>query len=382
MWPDQAADAAESTLSIHFLRFDDAIPWAEIKENITHGSVAGSGFGFTLLHAFVKQGNELAIKYLLNKGADIDAVTKASGQTPLHIAIECRNPAVVAILLENGADFMAQDSKDMTAFALAIAQGDTEIMKALMAQRINVNNVARGGATPAKPLMLAVEYGKENIVELLIESGAQIEAMDDNGNTPLIKAVAEDQRIHIVKQLLNKGANVNAKNHHGVTPLHVAVQSGSEKMVNLLLDKRPNLEARTTNGETALLIASKEGFMPIVQVLLGCGAECVAGYPPGGTPQDVATLFPILDALQRARIQKKRWFQRLNNDKMDEKYRSARLAAIYRVHQERELKARRDYVYVQDEESDEEVLRTRGIMRQPSRLMRRAPALDKLNTAQ
>jgi len=377
MWPDQAADEAEAMLAAHFSRFAHLTPWDEIRENIAQGNVAGSGYGYTLLHAFVKLGNELAIKFLLEKGADVDAVTKSYGQTPLHLAIESENLAMVQLLLENGADPMAQDTKNMTAFALAISHGDVEIVKALVARRLNVNGLARGGTMPAKPLMLAIEFAQEKVVDYLIESGAQIEAMDENGNTPLIKAVADDRRARIVRRLLEMGANINAKNHHGVTPLHVAVQSGSDRMVNLLLEKHPELEVRTTNGETALLIAAKEGFMPIVQSLLDHGAECVVGYPRGGAPQDVATLFPIIDALQRARTQKKKWFQRFNADKMDEKYRSARLAAIYKVHQEREMRARREFVYVEDEDSDEEAHRIhmRNIPRGPSRLrVRQAPA--------
>ena len=123
----------------------------------------------------------------------------------------------------------------------------------------------------------------------------------------------------------------------------VAVKGGSEEMVQLLLEKRPDLEARAHDGETALLIASKEGFTSIVQSLLRHGAECVAGYPRGGTPQDVASEFPILEALHRARTQKKRWFQRFNSDEMDEKYQSARLAQVYKVHEEREKRERREF---------------------------------------
>src|SRR5271170_2310617 len=130
MWPDQAADEAESTLSMYFAHFDHPLPWDEIKENIVQGNVAGSGYGYTLLHAFVKQGNEMAIKFLLEKGADIDAATKSYGQTPLHVAIESQNLAIVELLLENGANPMSQDSKNMTPFALAIFHGDVEIVKA------------------------------------------------------------------------------------------------------------------------------------------------------------------------------------------------------------------------------------------------------------
>jgi len=79
-----------------------------------------------------------------------------------------------------------------------------------------------------------------------------------------------------------------------------ATQSGSEKLVNVLLKEQSDLEARTTNRETALLIAANEGFTFIVHVLLNKGAECVAGYLPGSTPQEVAFKFLIIDILQRA----------------------------------------------------------------------------------
>jgi ankyrin repeat protein len=350
MWPDEAASEAQATWASFFSHFDSPVPWYEVRENITKGGVAGSGYGYTLLHAFVKQGNELAVRLLLYKGADINAKTRSDGYTPLHVAIATRNLALVSLLLDNGADAFAQDSKEMTPWALAISHGNEEIVAALVAQGINVNGLARGGSTPAKPLMLAIEYGKEKVVDLLIKCGGQIEAMDGNGNTALIKAVANEKRVEIVRRLLEAGANVNASNNHGVTALMVAAKGGSEQMVQALLDKRPNLEARSDDGESALLIASREGFTSIVQLLLECGAECVLGYPRGSTPQDVAAGFQIIELLQQARTKKKKWFQRFNNDTMDERYQSARLAEIYKVHEEREKRERREFSYVQTEE--------------------------------
>jgi ankyrin repeat protein len=356
MWPDQAAAVVQTTLSPHLSRLesDDAIPWNEIRRNVSERSVAGSGYGHTLLHAFVKQGNQIAIKYLLYKGADIDAVANSDGYTPLHIAIASHDFPIITLLLANSADPLVLDRHEMTALGLAISLGQVDTLGAILAEEIEVNCLARGGATPAKPLMLAIECVKEAVVELLLESGSQIEAVDDNGNTPLIKAVGDESRLQIAKQLLKRGANIDAKNNHGVTPLLVAVQSGSEKMVQLLLQRRPDIEARSKDGETALLIAAKGGFAAIAQALLASGAECVAGYPQGGAPQDVATQFPVLDALHRARTKKKKWFQKLSNDSMDEKYRSARLAAIYKVQFEREMQARREFRYVHDEENESE----------------------------
>ena len=161
MWPDQAAVEAQSTWPTLFSHFDDPVPWDEVEENIINGNVAGSGYGYTLLHAFVKLGNQLAIRLLLYKGADINAKLESNGYTPLHMAVESDNSVIVALLLDNGADPFAQDIKDMTAWALAISHGNVEIVRAMVARGVNVNSLARGGATPAKPLMLAIEYGKE-----------------------------------------------------------------------------------------------------------------------------------------------------------------------------------------------------------------------------
>lgn len=350
LWPDQAAIQAQAMWSTLFA--EDRVPWDEIKLNIAHGSVVGSGFGFTLLHAFVKHGNELAIRYLIYKGADINAKTKLAGYTPLHLAIENHSSALVSLLLDGGADPFAQDLKGMSAWALAIYHGDEDVVRSL-ARGIDVNQTAGG----TKPLMLAIEYEKESTVELLLKCGAQIEAMDGNGNTALINA-ARNSRGKILKRLLQAGANVDACNNHGVTSLMVATKNGSEEMVQALLEKRPNLEAKNHDGETALLIGSREGLTSIVRMLLKNGAECVVGYPRGGTPQDVAAGFEIVEALQQARTKKKGWLHRFKTDEMDQKYHTARLAEVYKIHEEREMRERRHFTYIQteDEIAEEEQL--------------------------
>ena len=336
-----------------FSHFDDPIPWDEINANIAYGNIAGSGYGYTLLHAFVELGNELAVKFIIRKGADINAKSKSNGFTPLHLAIEKHNSNMVTLLLDHGAHHLAQDAKGMTAWALAICYSDEKVIDALVAGGVNVNGPVSGTTNPTKPLMLAIEHGKENIVELLIKGGAQIEAMDGNGNTALINAAKDPNRVAVVKRFLQLGANVNASNSHGFTPLMVAVKSGSEEMVSTLLDKRPNLEARAHDGDTALLIAARDGFKPIVILLLEHGAECMAGYPRGGAPQDVAAAYSVMEPLQQARLKKKKWFHRFARDEMDERYRSARLAEIYKVHEEREIRERRQFTYVQSDEDME-----------------------------
>lgn len=324
MWPEHAANESESTLSPHI---NHPVPWIEIKENVRKGNVIGSGCGYTLLHAFVECGDELAVRLLLFKGADINAITNANSYTALHLAIRRQNSSLVALLLKSGADPLAQDKDQMTPWGLAISLGNEEIVRTL-ARDIDISGQASGGATPAKPLMLAIEYENDSFFEFLVDSGAEIEARDSNGATPLLKAVECGKMITSVSLLLNKGANVNAKNNQGVTPLMSAVEQGSVETVRLLLEKKPDLEIMADDKTTALYIAAKRGFKPIVEMLLSAGAECVVGYPPGGTPQHVASDFEVLKALQIVRTKRKKWHQRISKDELDELYEMAMLMEI------------------------------------------------------
>jgi ankyrin repeat protein len=353
MWQDQAATEAESMWSNTFSHFDNPVPWEEVKANIAYGNIAGSGYGYTLLHAFVELENELAVRFILWKGADVHAQSNSNGYTPLHLAIEKDDSSMVSLLLDEGADHLAQDAKGTTAWALAICRGDGKVIESMLSRGANVNESASENTYAIPPLGLAIEHGRENIVELLIKSGAQIEAVDVDGNTALINAAKSSNRTAIVQRLLQMGANVNASNNQGVTPLMIGVKSGSEEMVTTLIKKGPDLETKAHNGETALLIAAREGFRPIVLLLLEHGAESVVGYPRGRTPQDAAANYSIMEPLQQARLKKKKWFQRFVRDEMDEKYRSARLSALYKVYEEREMRERGHFSYVLTEEDME-----------------------------
>jgi ankyrin repeat protein len=350
LWPDEAASGAEYIWSTSLSSFGDPVTenaWGEIKENINQGGIVGSGYGYTLLHVFAKIGNVRAISLLLSKSADINARSKLSRYTALHVAIKSNNPSAVALLIEHGASPLAPDASGMTAWGLAVSCGNLEIVKSFLAMdAIDVKNVARQGEQSARPLMLAVEHAKEQVVELLVDKGAEIEAMDRDGNTALIKAAGDKRGVPTVQVLLERGANVHAKNHHGLTPLLAAVRCGSEEAVRLLLEKTPDIEARTDDDETALLVASKKGFKSIVAMLLKADAECVEGYTPGHTPQDVASEFEIIDELQRMRESKKRWYQRLHKDRLDEKFEIARLQTSLEIYRQQEIEARRNFSFV------------------------------------
>jgi len=132
-------------------------------------------------------------------------------------------------------------------------------------------------------LMAAVEKGYEDIINFLLEEGADIEAKNNKGQTALMRAVLVENQ-SIVDLLLSKGANVNVKDNLGITPLMYAVETENKDIVDLLLSKGANVNAQTDSGRTVLMDAATiVGNRDIVDLLLSKGANVNAQTDSGLT---------------------------------------------------------------------------------------------------
>ncbi|BDG76405.1 ankyrin repeat domain-containing protein [Wolbachia pipientis] len=89
----------------------------------------------------------------------------------------------------------------------------------------------------------------------------------------LLTIAAENGYTNIVNVLLEKGADVNRKNWYDMTPLHLAAGNGHVDIVNLLLEKEVVVDERDHSGNTVLHLAAKNGHVDVVKVLLEKGAN-------------------------------------------------------------------------------------------------------------
>ena len=176
----------------------------------------------------------------------------------------------------------AQRAQADVRLATAAAKRDTAAVRALLAQKVDVNAPDAQG-TPA--LHWAVRVDDIDLVRLLLSAGADFKLANRYGLTPLTLAVAGGNPA-IIRQLLDAGADPNAVDPAAETMLMIAARVGVADGVRALLDKGAIVDARDkTYQQTALMVAVRENHVPIVQMLIERGADVNAKTRTGATPQ-------------------------------------------------------------------------------------------------
>jgi ankyrin repeat protein len=122
------------------------------------------------------------------------------------------------------------------------------------------------------PLMLASSYGLNEMVSVLLNCGADIEAIISGGQNALM-AASLSGHVEVIKLLLAEGANIHATDNMGNNALHWASSAGHVEVVKLLLEKGADIHGADTGGYTALHAASSAGHVEVVKLLLDKGAD-------------------------------------------------------------------------------------------------------------
>ena len=273
-----------------------------------------------------KGGTASEVKAALSAGADPDARTE-SGFTPLHLAAANNsNSSVITALIEGGADPGARVEYDNTPLhKAAVFNSNPSVIAALIEGGADPG--ARGGYG-ATPLYAAAAFNSNpSVIAALIEGGADPGARNDAGKVPfdyalkgtdaygLLKATrtlarsnrdlfeaVENGTVSEVKAALSAGANPNARNGRGATPLYAAAASYSNSnpsVIKALIEGGADPGARVSIGgiswETPLHAAAKYMIRPfsnpgarvaVIKALIEAGADPGARDDVGNTPFD------------------------------------------------------------------------------------------------
>ena len=233
---------------------------------------ARSKYGDTALTAATYFCHPNVSEFLIEQGADVNAKNDGFGSTPLMLAAECNDVAIVDALIRRSAKINETNKKGMTALTAAAIKGHVAVVQLLLNSGADTEKY---GPKIGTALYEASQQGQDAIVKLLINKSAGINwKSKHNGWTPLMIAVAEGHS-STASILLEAGASVNLANDKGRTALMFAALYGNREITAALLKSGadPNLVPTDNEGRTALMAAATKGNIAIVKMLLDKGAD-------------------------------------------------------------------------------------------------------------
>ena len=207
----------------------------------------------------------------------------------LHAAVKSDDVATVEAFIEAGADL---DQPDVWGppLCIAVRRGSKEIVEVLLAHGADIEGPTVAGAGKLHPLHIVASNPRgATLARLLIGRGAQIEARDGAGRTPLIAAVDADNA-SVAEVLLQAGADPNSPDSlHGKAPLVWAAAEGRMEVARLLLERGVDVNSKLPpDGDTPLHVAVGHHRIQIVPVLVRYGADVNAVNAFGQTALDWA----------------------------------------------------------------------------------------------
>ena len=284
--------------------------WDEVQRLVEQGENVNDvdeEWKSTALHFASEYGNADICLLLLSRGANVSQTDK-DGNTPLHLAAACYHVDICQLLVDHKADVTSVNNKGQTPLHTAVLEwhnsptlccplitnesvnvadrhgnytlhiaarkGDIQTVQLLVDCRADVNVLNEDGQTP----LHTAAGGEKDCPELcsiLLKHNAKIDAVDKDGNQPLHLA-CEAALTSTVQHLLDCNADVFATNNSHQTVLHKAACSKRDcpKVCVMLIAKGAQVNATDGNGDTSLQVAFQKRKMNTVEVLVENDADC------------------------------------------------------------------------------------------------------------
>ncbi len=222
---------------------------ARVKELIKQGAniYIKDSWGCTPILEAALKGHLEIVKLLIDCGAEVNVVNKETNQTVLHMASKASNSDLVKFLIAKGADVDAIDYWKNTPLFSAASGNKKEIVEILISAGACVDFRNDNGETP---LWRTTYYESLDAAKVLIANGADINAKVPRSVLQATGADAADVKVKV------------ASNH---TPLHYSAYQGHKEFAKLLIDKGAYINALDIDGNTPLDVTKYEEMKQLLR---------------------------------------------------------------------------------------------------------------------
>ncbi|KAF3164646.1 hypothetical protein TWF751_009541 [Orbilia oligospora] len=211
--------------------------------------------------------HEGVVDYIMDPTAEERLEQIYAKSTVAQVAIRTGNLSMVQLILKKRTTI--DGTKKTWELHSALGKGNLDILKLVLNSGADINaRSEKGEAT----LHIATKRGDNHIVEYLLKHGAVVGVVALNGHTALHEAAIHN-RFEIARMLLDRGADIHALDALGKTPLYCAAEYGRLEVLKVLVEAGADGDAIIASGETALYVASSKGYESIVQTLLQHGGR-------------------------------------------------------------------------------------------------------------
>lgn len=210
-----------------------------------------------ILEEYIETGNFQDLDMLLSRQPELLDTLTSHDVSPLLLACYYRKNQIIQVILKYLKNINVHE---------VCALGYLEQLDLMINQKPDV--VDEMSTNGFSPLGIAAHFGNEAAVRLLLQHHADPNIPSQNGYRvfPLHAALSANDTA-ITKLLIEAGAEVNAIQHGGITPLHLAAQHGNIDIIIILLEHGVDIGMRSDQGFTAADIAFDKGFKEIGQIL-------------------------------------------------------------------------------------------------------------------
>jgi ankyrin repeat protein len=211
--------------------------------------------GETLLD-FASQNGKLEVaRFLIDHGADVDCCDQR-GWTPLHTAARFSHLDVVRLLVEHSTNVHARNGIHNP----PLLASPSRVSRFPSGHRVDVNSADYGGWTP---LHLASRHGHTDVVQLLLDNGADVNLQTKDLLTPLHHA-SVNGHLKVAELLIERGAEVDEDQE---TQSNLASGNGKLEVARLC---GSNLNSQRNEGSTPLHLGARHRYLSLVDILISC----------------------------------------------------------------------------------------------------------------